>query len=94
MSEYSDIPFAVFLPNGKPAPFVMTQAEAIHFLRLDNIKHPENTLAYYQAKGLLHGTFIGKRRFYMVTELVEFAKRVTRAERTVQNEKSRNLPGP
>jgi len=83
------------MPDGRPAPFVLTQDEAIRFLRIENIPHPENTLRYYSERGLLKGTYIGKGRFYAATELVEFVQRVTRAERTVQNgSKSRNLSGP
>lgn len=83
----------VFMPDGTPAPFVLTQAEAIRFLMLENAKHPENTLRYYSEKGLLNGTYIGKCRFYILTELVKFVERVTRAERTVQNGKeSGHLP--
>lgn len=81
----------VFMPDGSPAPFVLTQDEAIRFLRLENVKHPEHTLRYYSEKGLLQGTYIGKCRFYILTELVKFTERVTRSERTVQNGESRNL---
>ena len=93
MNGHNDISLAtVYMPDGSPAPFVLTQNEAIRFLRIENVKHPEHTLRYYSEKGLLHGTYIGKCRFYTVTELVDFVGRVTRAERTVQDgNKGRDL---
>lgn len=93
-----NISFAAFMPDGQPAPYLLTPDEAIRFLRIEDVTHSENTLRYYSEKGLLHGTYIGKRRFYSITELINFIGRVTRAgrnERTVQNDqKSRNLPRP
>ena len=57
-----------FMPDGTPAPFVLTETEAARFLRIDDTKHPQGTLSYYHEKGLLKGTYIGKRRFYMIGE--------------------------
>lgn len=72
------------MPDGTPAPFVLTPAEAIKFLRLDDTEHPENTLTYYHDKGLLRATYIGKRRFYTINELCDFAERVTRQNRKTE----------
>jgi len=48
----------------QPTPALLTEAEAIRFLRLDidGPAKPENTLRYYRQKGKLKGTQIGKRR--------------------------------
>jgi len=53
----------VFFPNGTPVPEVLTEEEAIHFLRLDvdGPKHPELSLQYYRREGLLSGIKLGKR---------------------------------
>lgn len=42
------------MPDGTPAPAIMTTAELIRFLRLDEIavKKPEATLDYYRQRGL------------------------------------------
>jgi len=75
------------MPDGRPAPYLLTPDEAARFLRIDAEENPVNTLRYYQEKKLLAATYIGKRRFYSLTELVDFVNRVTRLERTVQNGK-------
>ena len=93
MNAHSDISIAtIFMPDGSPAPYLLTPDEAARFLRIDGSEHPENTLRYYQEKGLLNATYISKCRFFSVNELVKFIERVTRSERTVQDDfKSRNL---
>jgi len=62
------------MPNGVPAPEVMTQQEAIHFLRLDeaNLKNPATTLQYYRDKGELKGIRIGKTIRYTKQDLLDF----------------------
>ena len=72
---------AAVMPDGTPAPYVLTPEEAIKFLRLDDTEHPENTLRYYHDIGLLKGTYIGKRRFYTVVELCQFVDRQTKENR-------------
>ena len=71
------------LPDGKggftPCPEVLTEEEAIRYLRLDvdGPEHPENTLRYYREKKLLKGTRIGKRIRYTRRSLDEFLERMT-----------------
>lgn len=64
------------MPNGAPAPEVMTQREAICFLRLDeaNLKNPASTLQYYRDKGYLKGIRIGKSIRYTKENLLDFLK--------------------
>ena len=83
------------MPDGTPAPFVLTLDEAARFLRIEDVPHPESTVRYYCEKGLLKSTYIGKRRFFTLTELVKFVGRVTRDERKdgQDGNKSRNLSG-
>ena len=44
----------VFMPDGRPAPPVLTQNEVIQLLRLDTLKvrFPEQTLRRYRDQGL------------------------------------------
>ena len=64
----------IYMPDGTPAPEVMTQQEAIHFLRLDeaNLKNPATTLQYYRDKGDLTGIRIGKTIRYTKQDLLDF----------------------
>ncbi len=63
-----------YMPDGVPAPYVMTAEEAIRFLRIDTngTKHPEATLQHYQKEGLLFPITIGKCRKYPLPELLRF----------------------
>lgn len=62
-----------------PCPELLTEAEAIRYLRLDEIKteDPAGTLRYYRKKGLLRGTQVGKCVRYRRVELERFLERVT-----------------
>ena len=67
----------VFFPDGRPAPEVLTEQEAIEFLRLDDgPKHPEMTLQYYRSEGLLKGVKIGRKLRYTKTEMLRFLERL------------------
>ena len=68
-----------FLPDGSPAPFIMTEEEAIKFLRIDtnNTKHPEMTIQHYINQGLLTPITIGKCRKYPLSELIKFIERLS-----------------
>ena len=72
---------AAFLPGPEhvPCPEVMTEDEAIQYLRLDliDIQDPGETLAYYRRKGLLRGTQIGKCVRYRRVELERFLSLLT-----------------
>lgn len=61
----------VFLPDGRPAPAVLTAAEVVSLLRLDG-KHPERTLKYYRDEGLLCGVRIGRKVRYPLSEIMRF----------------------
>jgi hypothetical protein len=70
---------ACFMPGGCPCPEVLTEQEAIRFLRIDTtgVKNPETTLRYYREQGLLRGTQIGRNLFYTKTELLSFLSKQT-----------------
>ena len=61
------------------APGLLTEDEAIAYLRLDtiNIADPRATLRRYRENGQLRGTQVSKRVFYLREELDAFLKRVT-----------------
>ena len=65
---------SAYMPDGRPAPTVMTPGEAIACLRLDQtgIKDPLLSLRYYREKGLLKGVKIGLKLRYRLTDLLDF----------------------
>jgi len=78
--EYSNIPILPG-PNGQyqPCPELLTEAEAIRYLRLDTIGigDPAATLRRYRENGLLRGTQVSKKIFYRRIELEKFLEKVT-----------------
>ena len=71
----------VILPGNppQPCPLLLTESEAIRYLRLDTIEitNPSETLRRYRATGLLRGTQVSKRIFFLRTELDRFLERIT-----------------
>jgi len=73
----------VVLPNGNgcftPCPELLTEEEAIRYLRLDgiDIEDPANTLRYYRKKGLLQATQVGKCIRYRRIELERLLDKLT-----------------
>jgi hypothetical protein len=75
-------PFApAILPGPAPSlcPEVLTEEEAIRYLRLDliDISNPAETLRRYRSEGKLRGTQIGKCVRYRRVELERFLDRIT-----------------
>lgn len=64
---------------GEPCPDLLTEEEAIRYLRLHEIaiKNPEETLRRYRKEGHLRGTQVSKRVFYLKHELDDFLKKMT-----------------
>jgi hypothetical protein len=63
-----------------PCPELLTEEEAIRYLRLDTItglRNPGETLARYRACGMLRGTQVSKKIFYRRVELDRFLDRLT-----------------
>ena len=74
---------AAVLPDGNggftPCPELLTEDEAIRFLRLDavGIEDSAGTLRYYRKKGLLKATQVGKCIRYRRVELENFLAKIT-----------------
>lgn len=66
----------------QPCPEVMTQAEAIRYLRLDevNIKDPAATLRHYREMGLLRATRVSRSIRYLRSELQRFLEQQTQRD--------------
>ncbi len=69
------------LPDGNggftACPEVLTEDEAIRYLRLDGAPNPSRTLKYYRERGVLRATSIGRRLLYRRVELDGFIERQT-----------------
>ena len=82
---FSELMSPTVLPDGNggftPCPELLTEEEAIRFLRLDSIgvENPANTLRYYRKKGLLRATQVGKCVRYRRIELERLLDRLTEA---------------
>lgn len=63
----------------QPCPDLLTEGEAIRYLRLDTvgISDPTATLRRYRDQNLLRGTQVSKRIFYRRIELERFLDRLT-----------------
>ena len=63
----------------QPCPELLTEEEAIRYLRLNEIGiyDPTGTLRYYRKKGLLRATQVGKCIRYRRIELERFLDRLT-----------------
>ena len=77
-----DFYIAIPILPGKPSvpcPELLTEEEAIRYLRLDeiNIEEPANTLRYYRKKGLLRATQVGKCIRYRRVELDQLLEKLT-----------------
>ncbi len=78
------IPMA-YMPDGTPAPYVLTTDDAVRFLRLDDngTKHPKVTLYHYEKEGLLTSVKIGKCKRYLLSDLIEFTERLSQQKENV-----------
>ncbi|HOW74104.1 MAG TPA: helix-turn-helix domain-containing protein [Phycisphaerae bacterium] len=56
----------------QPCPELLTEKEAVRYLRLDDNKNPSRTLKYYRERGLLRGTPVGRHLLYRRVELDRF----------------------
>jgi hypothetical protein len=82
-SGFSGLTVPAVLPDGHggfaPCPELLTEEEAIRYLRLDsiNVENPASTLRYYRKKGLLRATQVGKSIRYRRVELDRLLERLT-----------------
>ena len=65
-----------YFADGNVVPELLTEDEAIKFLRLDDgaTKKPSVTLQYYRNEGSLRATQVGKKMRYLKSELINFLK--------------------
>lgn len=68
------------MPDGRPAPAVLTADETASLLRLDG-KNPLRTLKYFRDEKLLCGIRIGRRVRYTLTEVMRFLAQKTALRR-------------
>jgi len=63
-----------YFPDGRPCPDILTEDEAVKYLRLDtiDIKNPGETLRRYRAGGSLRAVQISKAILYPLSELRRF----------------------
>ena len=67
----------VYMPDGSIMPELLTEQEAIQFLRLDTENNPSRTLKYYRDKGQLRAVKIGSNLLYPKQKLLSFIKTAT-----------------
>ena len=67
----------VYMPDGTPCPALLTEEEAIRFLRIDQmaVKNPGATLRRYRDGGLLKAVQISREILYPLSALMDFISR-------------------
>ncbi len=60
----------VFLPSGKPAPFLLTPTELVELLRLE-VKYPRDAIARMRSRGL-RAVQTGKKVFFKLDDVLRF----------------------
>jgi len=78
-NDNNPIFYPCYYPDGTPVPELLTENEAIRFLRLDidGPKDPKLTIKHYRDEGLLKATRVGKTNKYMRRELLRFLETIT-----------------
>ena len=84
MTDSQHIPAPAILPGDppQPCPELLTEEEAIRYLRLEGDRNPSRTLKYYREKGLLRATNVGRHLLYRRVELDRFLERQTAVSRS------------
>ena len=79
ITRYDEDGNAVEVIPAQPCPEVLTEDEAVRYLRLDliDVKDPTDTLRYYRKAGLLRATQLGKAVRYRRVELDRFLEKQT-----------------
>jgi hypothetical protein len=79
----------LYMPDGSVMPELLTEQEAIVWLRLETENNPSRTLKYYRDKGQLRGVKIGSNLLYPKQELLSFIEVAT--DWFNRNKKSENI---
>jgi len=66
-----------YMPDGSIMPELLTEQEAIIWLRLEDENNPSRTLKYYRDKGQLRAVKIGTNLLYPKSELLKFVEVAT-----------------
>jgi len=66
-----------YMPDGSIMPELLTEQEAIVWLRLESEDNAKRTLKYYRDKHQLRGVMIGKNYLYPKQELLRFVEVAT-----------------
>jgi len=69
--------FLHYMPDGKIMLELLTEEEAVIFLRLEKEKNSARTLKYYRDKNQLRGLKIGTNFLYPKQELLKFIELAT-----------------
>jgi hypothetical protein len=69
-----------FMPDGKPAPAVLTGEEVIVFLRLET-GYGLRTLKYWRDEGLLVGFRLGRKVRYRLVDVLDFLNKKAECRR-------------
>lgn len=64
----------VFLPSGKPAPYVLDESDLIAMLRLKRAG-ARKTIAGYRRRGMLRGIKMGWDTVYLLKDVLDFLGR-------------------
>lgn len=69
------------MPDGRPAPTLLTAKEAVAFLRLETTsrKNPDKSLQFYRDNGELEFIRLGRDAMYPLEALLKFLKNRTHA---------------
>lgn len=62
---------AIYMPNGKPAPYAMTAQQVMELWQVESA-NPEKTLDYYRGKGLLRGVQLSRSVRFLLPDVVQF----------------------
>ena len=77
-SNLTSVNFSLhYMPDGSIMPELLTEEEAVLFLRLETESNPERTLKFYRDKGQLRGVKIGRNFLYPQKEVLQFIDTAT-----------------
>ena len=62
------------MPDGTPAPYLMTLEELCEFLRIERVRYPREAVERLRHRGL-SAIQVGKRVLYRVDDVVDFLDR-------------------
>jgi len=74
MAEQAAFAPVVFMPDGRPAPYVLTEAELITFLRIE-ARFPKNTIRRYRDDHGLPAVQVGKNVRFKLPDVIAWLER-------------------